>query len=99
MEIRVHRLQRQAAARANRYRGPLTFMNWAVAGLIYAALYAAMLPQLGGHEAGTLVARNMAMLLLPPLAPLFVIANRRREWRGRVGVFWGAIAAWAALWF
>src|SRR4029077_1956999 len=37
-------------------------------------------------------------LLLPPLAPLAVIARRRRDWRGRQAVFWGAIGAWAALW-
>jgi PAS domain S-box-containing protein len=72
-------------------------MNWAIAGLIYAAVCAAVMTQFAGHDAAGVLAHNIAMLL-PPLAPLFVIAGRRRAWRGRAAVFWGAIAAWAALW-
>ena len=73
-------------------------MNWAIGGLVYAAICAALMQQLGDHELPKLVARHPAMLL-PPLAPLFVVATRRRMWRGRAAVFWGAIGAWAALWF
>jgi PAS domain S-box-containing protein len=73
-------------------------MNWAIGGLVYAAVCAALMQQLGDHELPKLVARHLAMLL-PPLAPLFVVATRRRMWRGRAAVFWGAIGAWAALWF
>jgi PAS domain S-box-containing protein len=73
-------------------------MNWGIAGLVYAAACAALMTQLANQETATLVAGNIA-LLLPPLAPLYVIAARRRAWRGRAAVFWGAIAAWAALWF
>src|SRR5207248_8217382 len=29
---------------------------------------------------------------------LFVIVGRRGDWRGRQAVFWGAVAAWPALW-
>ena len=73
-------------------------MNWAIAGLVYAAGCAVLMAELADHETARLVAGNIA-LLLPPLAPLYVVATRRRAWRGRSAVFWGAIAAWAALWF
>jgi PAS domain S-box-containing protein len=73
-------------------------MNWAVAGLLYAVICAALMPQLVDHHTAALVVHNLAMLL-PPIAPLFVIASRRHLWRGRATVFWAAIAAWAALWF
>ena len=73
-------------------------MHWAIAGLVYAAVCAAVMTQLTDHHTARLVAGNVA-LLLPPLAPLYVIATRRRVWRGREMVFWGAIAAWAVLWF
>ena len=73
-------------------------MNWAIAGLVYAGAYAALMTGLADQDASRLVAGNIA-LLLPPLAPLYVLATRRRAWRGRQAVFWGAIGAWAALWF
>ena len=73
-------------------------MNWAIAGLVYTAACAALMTQLANHETVRLLAGNLA-LLLPPLAPLYVIARRRHDWRGRSAVFWGAVAAWAALWF
>jgi PAS domain S-box-containing protein len=73
-------------------------MNWAIAGILYTAACATLTTQLADQETARLVAGNIA-LLLPPLAPLYVIATRRREWRGRSAVFWGAIAVWAALWF
>ena len=73
-------------------------MNWAVAGLLYAGVYAALVAGLAGHDAARMTLGNLA-LLLPPLVLLFVLARRRRAWRGRQSVFWGAIAAWAALWF
>jgi PAS domain S-box-containing protein len=73
-------------------------MNWALAGLVYAGVYAGLMMLLADQEQARLVIGNLA-LLLAPLAPLFVIASRRRIWRGREAVFWGAIAAGAALWF
>src|SRR3954470_3395248 len=73
-------------------------MNWAIAAFVYAAIFTALMPQFADHEAARLIVRNIVMVL-PPLAPLFVIATRRRVWRGRAAVFWGAIAAWAVLWF
>ena len=73
-------------------------MNWAVAGVVYAIACAALLTGLADQQMPRLILGNIA-LLLPPLAPLYVIATRRRAWRGRQAVFWGAIAAWAALWF
>jgi PAS domain S-box-containing protein len=73
-------------------------MNWAIAGLIYAAACAALMTGLADLGVARLVPGNIA-LLLPPLAPLYVIVSRRRAWRGRQAVFWGAMATWAALWF
>jgi PAS domain S-box-containing protein len=73
-------------------------MNWAIAGLVYAGACAALMTQLADRETARLVVGNIA-LLLPPLAPLYIVFSRRRDWRGRPAVFWGAIAAWAALWF
>ncbi|MGH9140478.1 MAG: PAS domain S-box protein, partial [Vicinamibacterales bacterium] len=73
-------------------------MNWAIAGLVYAGVCAVLMTQFADHETARLVVRNLA-LLLPPLAPLYVITRRRRAFRGRAAVFWGAIAASAVLWF
>jgi PAS domain S-box-containing protein len=73
-------------------------MNWAIAGLVYAGVCAAVMTGLADLEHARLVAGNIA-LLLPPLALLYVLAIRRRAWRGRQAVFWGAFAAWAVLWF
>jgi hypothetical protein len=73
-------------------------MNWAIAGLVYAGAYAALMTGLADHDSARLWIGNIA-LLLPPLAPLAVLARRRRDWRGLQAVFWGAIGAWAALWF
>ena len=73
-------------------------MNWAIAGLVYAGVYAALMTGLADQPAARVLAGNVA-LLIPPLAPLFVIARRRRVWRGRQAAFWGAIAAGAALWW
>ena len=72
-------------------------MIWAIAGLAYAAVYAAIVFALGDHAHARVIVGNVA-LLIPPLAPLTVIASRRKAWRGRQAVFWGAIAAWPALW-
>ncbi len=72
-------------------------MNWAIAGIIYAGVCVAVMTGLANQEMPRLVAGNIA-LLLPPLAPLYVVASRRRAWRGRQAVFWGAIAAWSGLW-
>src|SRR3954471_25001653 len=72
-------------------------MNWAIAGLVYAGVCAALMTGLADQGMPRVVAGNIA-LLLPPLAPLYVLASRRRAWRGRQAVFWGAMAAWAVLW-
>ena len=72
-------------------------MTWAIAGLVYAAIYAALVLALGDRASARLLVGNVA-LLLPPLAPLIVIARRRGDWRGRQAVFWGAIAAWPLMW-
>jgi PAS domain S-box-containing protein len=72
--------------------------GWAIAGVVYAAAYAALAASLGAHPHARLVVGNIA-LLLPPLAPLFVLIRRRADWRGREAVFWAAIGSWAALWF
>jgi len=73
-------------------------MNWAVAGLVYAAVYAAAIAALGHQPYARLLLGNAA-LLLPPLATLVAIVRRRRDWTGRQSVFFAAIAGWAALWF
>src|SRR5215467_14212521 len=72
-------------------------MNWAVAGLVYAAVYVAALWALGDHAHARLLLANMA-LLVPPLVPLAVIWRRRHDWAGRQRVFFAAIAAWPLLW-
>ena len=72
-------------------------MNWAIAGLVYIGVYAALVTGLADRETLRLVVGNIA-LLLPPLAPLYVLATRRHAWRGRQAVFWGAIGAWALIW-
>ena len=72
-------------------------MNWAIAGLLYAGAYALLMSALAGHAAARLVIGNLA-LMLPPLAPIYVLATRRHAWRGRQAVFWAAIGAWAVLW-
>jgi PAS domain S-box-containing protein len=72
-------------------------MNWAIAGLVYAAVYAAMVWALGDHTYARLVVGNVA-LLIPPFVPLATIWRRRHVWAGRQRVFFAAIAAWALLW-
>ena len=73
-------------------------MNWAIVGLVYAGVYAALVTTLADHTWARTVIGNVA-LLLPPLVPFAVLARRRSAWRGNQAVFWSAIAAWAALWF
>src|SRR6185503_6687920 len=73
-------------------------MNWAVAGLVYAGVYAALVSALSDREWARLVAGNIG-LLLPPLALLAALVRRRSVWRGRQAVFFAALGAWAALWF
>ncbi|HMF97156.1 MAG TPA: ATP-binding protein [Vicinamibacterales bacterium] len=72
-------------------------LNWAVIGLGYAGVYAALMTALADQPAARLIVGNLA-LLLPPLAPIVVLAGRRGAWRGRQAVFWSAIFAWAAVW-
>jgi PAS domain S-box-containing protein len=73
-------------------------MNWAFAGLVYTGAYAALMMGLSDQNASRVLIGDIC-LLLPPLAPLYVLATRRRAWRGRQAVFWGAIGAGAVLWF
>jgi PAS domain S-box-containing protein len=73
-------------------------MNWAIAGIVYAGVCIALTTAFADQATVRLVAGNIA-LLLPPLAPLYVVLSRRRIWRGRQAIFWSAIAAWALLWF
>ncbi|HZR23047.1 MAG TPA: ATP-binding protein [Vicinamibacterales bacterium] len=72
-------------------------MNWAIAGLVYAGVYGVVVSMLADQPQLRLLVGNLA-LLLPPLAPCYVILRRRGQWIGRQGVFFGTIAAWAALW-
>jgi len=71
-------------------------MNWAIAGVVYAVAYAAIVTVL--PDPARLVAGNIG-LLLSPLSLLFVLVRRRGAWRGRQAVFFAALGAWAALWF
>ena len=68
--------------------------GWAIAGLVYAAAYAALMAALPAHPWARLVIGNIA-LLLPPLAPLYILVRRRGDWRGREAIFWAAIGSWA----
>ncbi len=72
-------------------------MNWLIAGLAYAAAYAAVVSLLGGAATARLWVGNIG-LLLPPLVPIAIVLVRRRGWTGHHRVFWDAIAAGAALW-
>ncbi len=72
--------------------------TWVIAGLSYSAAYVAIVVALDSHTTARLVAGNIG-LLLPPLVTLAVIVHRRNDWAGRERVFWGAMAAWAGLWF
>src|SRR3979411_1508735 len=73
-------------------------MNWAIVGLVYSGVYAAGVSVRADPTAARTVIGTLAPLL-PPLVLLAVLARRWRAWRGNQAVFWGAIAAWAALWF
>jgi PAS domain S-box-containing protein len=72
-------------------------MMWALIGLVYAGVYAALMTAFAGAPHVRLIIGDVA-LLVPPLAPLWVILRSRHRWTGRQAVFWGAIALWAALW-
>jgi PAS domain S-box-containing protein len=72
-------------------------VSWAVAGVAYAAVYAAVVALLGDRHGARLLFGNVA-LILPPLALLVALARSRRRWLGRHAVFWAAIGAWAVLW-
>src|SRR5581483_6599267 len=73
-------------------------MNWAIVGVVYAAVYAAAAAVLAARPEARVLLGNVA-LLLPPLVPLAVIWRRRGDWKGRQSVFFAAIALWAAMWF
>jgi PAS domain S-box-containing protein len=72
-------------------------MIWAIVGLAYSVVYAATVVALGDPHLRLLVGN--AALLLPPLVPLAIVVWRWRRWSGHEAVYWGAIGAWALLWF
>src|SRR3989442_3638304 len=72
-------------------------MNWALAGLVYACAYVAIILALGEREYARLLVGTVA-LLIPPIAPIIVMLSRCGDWRGRQAVFWAAIGAWPVLW-
>ena len=72
-------------------------MMWAIVGLVYSGLYAALVWALDDRAQLRMLIGNAA-LLLPPLALLVVIVRRRHLWTSRQAVFWGAIGTWAAFW-
>jgi PAS domain S-box-containing protein len=72
-------------------------VSWAVAGLVYAGGYAALVVALADRPAARLLVGNIA-LLLPPIALLAALARQRHRWIGRHALFWNAIAAWALFW-
>src|SRR5712692_1948674 len=73
-------------------------MNWAVAGLVYAGAYAALMTVLADQGWTRTLVGNIG-LLLPPFSLMIALARRRGDWRGRHAVFWGAIGTWAIVWF
>src|SRR5256712_11823853 len=72
-------------------------MNWALAGLVYACAYVAIILALGEREYARLLVGTVA-LLIPPIAPIIVMLSRRGDWRGRPAGFLGALGAGAGLW-
>jgi PAS domain S-box-containing protein len=73
-------------------------LNWAVVGLVYAGAYAALMMALADQGSTRTLVGNIG-LLLPPFSLMIALARRRGDWRGRQAVFWGAIGAWAVIWF
>jgi PAS domain S-box-containing protein len=74
-------------------------MNWAIAGVVYAAAYAALTVALADQGWTRTLVGNIG-LLLPPFSLMIAVARRFGAWRGRQAVFWGAIGGlWPALWF
>src|SRR5262249_61778950 len=78
-------------------RPPAPAMNWAARGFPFAGVYVALTTAPADQPSARLIVGNIA-LLLPPIAPIAVLASRRSAWRGRQAVFWSAIFAWAAVW-
>ena len=72
-------------------------VNWAVAGLAYAAAYAAITVLLADAGYTRTLVGNIG-LLLPPFALVLAVARRRTDWHGRQAVFWRAVGAWPLLW-
>jgi len=73
-------------------------MSWAIAGVVYAAAYAALTVAIADQGWTRMLAGNVG-LLIPPFALMIAVARRRGAWRGRQAVFWGAIGLWPLLWF
>src|SRR2546428_5252624 len=71
-------------------------MNWALAGLVYACAYVAIILALGEREYARLLVGTVA-LLIPPIAPIIVMLSRRGDWRGPQAGFLAALCARAAL--
>src|SRR2546426_3055482 len=72
-------------------------MNWALAGLVYACAYVAIILALGEREYARLLVGTVA-LLIPPIAPIIVMLSRRGDWRGRPAGFWAPLGAGPVLW-
>src|SRR3989442_11330269 len=72
-------------------------MNWALAGLVYACAYVAIILALGEREYARLLVGTVA-LLIPPIAPIIVMLSRRGDWRGPHAGFLGAIGAGPMVW-
>src|SRR2546422_2042412 len=71
-------------------------MNWALAGLVYACAYVAIILALGEREYARLLVGTVA-LLIPPIAPIIVMLSRRGDWRGRPAGFLAPLGAGAML--
>src|SRR5688572_13536957 len=66
-------------------------MTWLAGGVLYSIAYLIAGSYLRGNGQALLWLRILA-LLVPPLAGIFVIARRRREWTGCQWLFWATIA-------
>ena len=73
-------------------------MNWAIAGVVYAAAYAALTVALADQGWTRTLAGNVG-LLIPPFSLMIAVARRYGAWRGRQAVFWYALGLWPLLWF
>jgi PAS domain S-box-containing protein len=66
-------------------------MTWLAGGVIYSVTYLVAGSYLRGN-ASALVWLRIGALLVPPLAGIFIITRRRRDWIGCQWLFWATIA-------